>query len=121
MLARPPSTIPAAPAVGDAPGLLLERLPPSPRPLEIGRGEMVRESEGGASEARLGAALKQAWVSQNAQAWVSQNARAWVSSYARSSEIRPSRRGQRARMTPFVSRAGEKLFQPSGDSPRPLS
>ena len=48
---------PAAIAVGGAPGLLLERLPPSPRPLER-HGERVQASG-------------RVWVSQVAQAWVS--------------------------------------------------
>ena len=83
--------IPAAIAVGGAPDRLLERLPPSPRPLER-HGERVQASG-------------RVWVNQVAQAWVSRAAQAWVSRVAQRVAESPGH-GAAARSKPFLNLAG---------------
>ena len=82
--------IPAAIAVGGALDRLLERLPPSPRPLER-HGERVQASG-------------RVWVNQVAQAWVSRAAQALVSRVAQRVAESPGH-GAAARTTPFLNRA----------------
>ena len=76
---------PAAIAVGGAPGLLLERLPPSPRLLER-HGERVQASG-------------RVWVSQVAQVWVNRVAQAWESRVAQ--RVAESPDGATARSKPW--------------------
>ena len=82
---------PAAIAVGGAPGLLLERLPPSPRLLER-HGERVQASG-------------RVWVSQVAQAWVNRVAQVWESRVAQR-VAESSGHGAAARSKPFLNLAG---------------
>ena len=98
---------PAAIAVGGAPGLLLERPPPSPRPLER-HGERVQASG-------------RVWVSQVAQAWVNRVAQVWESRVAQRVAESPdgatarskprSRTTRSARRGAFLDPAGSRQLQ----------